>query len=60
MKTSFRLHFPCCCCSREGETFTSLQAALDRGLETGFEFACFEGSTLRASWTTFGGLRRSS
>jgi len=50
-------NFPNGGCSAEGETFLTLEDALARGRETGFEFACWQGGELKASHTTFGGLR---
>jgi len=51
-------NFPNGGCSAEGETFDTLDEALERGLALGFEFSCWFGDSLAASFTTFGGLRR--
>jgi len=57
MKTLFLLRFTNVCCSAEGESFSSLKKAVDRGRECGFEFSVWKDGKKAASWTVFGGLQ---
>lgn len=52
----FRIHFTNVVTAAEGETFPTLSAAVKRGIELHFEFSVWQGDTIAASWTVFGGL----
>lgn len=54
--SNLTLHFPCVCCSAEGETFTSLKKAVARGIECGFGFTVFDADKRVVSWDEITGL----
>jgi len=53
----FTLRFTNVVCSSDGETFATKDQAIARGRKAGFEFTVWNGDSLVASWTVFGGLR---
>lgn len=52
----FVLRFTNVVCSRDGETFDTCAAAVERGRDAGFEFSVWRGDRRVASWSVFGGL----